>query len=182
MINTRYQHAIVIGGSIAGLLTARALSEQFAQVTIVERDMLPDGYAHRTGAPQAHHAHALLARGAQIMQQFFPDIATDWAAAGVHTWDVGEGLEMAVATGRAPRMKTGIPYYTLSRVLIESSIRQRVRRIPTITMRQSVEVTGLLTDTSRRIVDGIWLRARGSREEPQWLAADLVVDTRVVVT
>jgi glycine/D-amino acid oxidase-like deaminating enzyme len=27
MSNTRYQHAIVIGGSIAGLLTARALSE-----------------------------------------------------------------------------------------------------------------------------------------------------------
>jgi 2-polyprenyl-6-methoxyphenol hydroxylase-like FAD-dependent oxidoreductase len=176
MTNTRYRHAIVIGGSIAGLLTARVLSEQFAQITIVERDMLPDGYAHRKGTPQAHHAHALLARGAEIMEQLFPGIAADWAAAGARTWDVGEGLELVVATGRAPRMTTGIPYHSLSRVLVEGSLRQRVQRIPNVTLRQGVEVRGLHTDASRRVVDGVWLRTAGSNEEPQWLAADLVVD------
>jgi 2-polyprenyl-6-methoxyphenol hydroxylase-like FAD-dependent oxidoreductase len=176
MTNTRHQHAVVIGGSIAGLLTARVLSEQFAQVTILERDTLPDGYAHRKGAPQSHHAHALLAGGAQILEQLFPGIAADWQAAGARTWDVGEGLELVVATGRAPRLITGIRYYTVSRVLVEGSIRQRVRRIPTVTIRQGVEVTGLHTDAGHSVVDGVWLRAGGSREEPQFFAADLVVD------
>jgi len=33
-------HAVVIGGSMAGLLAARVLSDHFAQVTIIERDRL----------------------------------------------------------------------------------------------------------------------------------------------
>lgn len=37
----RSGHALVIGGSIAGLLTARVLSERFRWVTIVERDRFP---------------------------------------------------------------------------------------------------------------------------------------------
>ena len=36
-------HAIVIGGSMAGLLTARVLSDHFARVTIVERDKAHNG-------------------------------------------------------------------------------------------------------------------------------------------
>ncbi|MBW4554318.1 MAG: hypothetical protein KME35_24935 [Aphanocapsa sp. GSE-SYN-MK-11-07L] len=34
-------HAIVIGGSIAGLLAARVVSDRFDCVTVVERDQLP---------------------------------------------------------------------------------------------------------------------------------------------
>ena len=34
-------HAVVIGGSIAGLLAARVLADHFDKVTIVERDAFP---------------------------------------------------------------------------------------------------------------------------------------------
>lgn len=34
------KHAIVIGASMAGLLTARVLSDHFEKVTILERDQL----------------------------------------------------------------------------------------------------------------------------------------------
>ena len=37
------EHAVVIGGSMAGLLAARVLSDHFERVTIVERDRFPDG-------------------------------------------------------------------------------------------------------------------------------------------
>jgi flavin-dependent dehydrogenase len=36
------QHAVIIGGSIAGLMTARVLSDYFAQVTVLERDQIED--------------------------------------------------------------------------------------------------------------------------------------------
>jgi 2-polyprenyl-6-methoxyphenol hydroxylase-like FAD-dependent oxidoreductase len=34
----RHGHAVVIGASLAGLLAARALSERFERLTLVERD------------------------------------------------------------------------------------------------------------------------------------------------
>jgi len=46
-------HGVVVGGSIAGLTAARALSESFDRITIVERDELPNGIEHRRGVPQA---------------------------------------------------------------------------------------------------------------------------------
>ena len=47
-------HAIVIGGSMAGLLAARVLSEHFERVTIIERDQLIDDAQPRKGVPQLH--------------------------------------------------------------------------------------------------------------------------------
>ena len=61
----RRDHAVVIGGSIAGLLAARVLADHFAQVTIVERDELPDAPRSRRGAPQDGHFHALMAAGSR---------------------------------------------------------------------------------------------------------------------
>ena len=61
--------AVVIGGSLAGLLAGRVLAAWFRQVTIVERDALPDEVAPRRGVPQGRHAHGLLGMGQQIMGQ-----------------------------------------------------------------------------------------------------------------
>ena len=44
-------HAVVVGGSVAGLLTARVLTNFFGTVTVIERDSLPDRPAFRKGAP-----------------------------------------------------------------------------------------------------------------------------------
>ena len=68
-------HAVVIGGSMAGLLSARVLSDYFERVTIVERDRFPEGTENRKGIPHARHSHALLPRGFMIMARLFPSIA-----------------------------------------------------------------------------------------------------------
>ena len=57
------QHAIVIGASMGGLLAARALSDFYAVVTVLERDAFPQSDIPRKGVPQGRHAHGLLARG-----------------------------------------------------------------------------------------------------------------------
>ena len=51
----RPEHAIVIGGSMAGLLAARVLAAHFDRVTILERDSFPEGPEFRKGVPQARH-------------------------------------------------------------------------------------------------------------------------------
>ncbi|MBR8835532.1 MAG: hypothetical protein DSM106950_16320 [Stigonema ocellatum SAG 48.90 = DSM 106950] len=64
------KHAIVIGGSIAGLLVARVLADYFDRVTIIERDVFPEKPMPRAGVPQSHQLHALLTQGLVILLLF----------------------------------------------------------------------------------------------------------------
>src|SRR5919107_2801166 len=75
-------HALVIGGSMAGLLAARVLTDHFDRVTVVERDRLPDGPEHRRGVPQGRQIHTLLARGLHGLELMFPGFARELEAAG----------------------------------------------------------------------------------------------------
>ena len=62
----RPTHAIVIGGSVAGMTTAQILTNHFGRVTIIERDNLPATPDFRKGVPHARHAHILLGRGQEV--------------------------------------------------------------------------------------------------------------------
>ena len=64
---TQLGHAIVIGGSIAGLVSARALSDYFERVTILERDDLDDRPVVHKSVPQGNHFHALLNGGERAL-------------------------------------------------------------------------------------------------------------------
>ena len=72
MQGTNRGHAIVLGGSMAGLGAARALSNHFERVTLVERDDLPSSSESRKGVPQGNHAHGLLAGGLPDPGPVFP--------------------------------------------------------------------------------------------------------------
>jgi hypothetical protein len=52
--------ALVIGGSIAGLITVRRLSHDFDQVVILERATAEDRPVLHRSVPQGHQLHALL--------------------------------------------------------------------------------------------------------------------------
>ena len=58
--STVEHHAIVIGGSIAGLPTARVLTDYFERVTVLERDRFPiNAPAPRKGVTPMHPASHL---------------------------------------------------------------------------------------------------------------------------
>jgi phytoene dehydrogenase-like protein len=59
--DSQRNHALVIGGSLGGLLAARALADDYQQVTVLERDAFRPLGGHRKGVPQARHTHGLLA-------------------------------------------------------------------------------------------------------------------------
>ena len=83
------ERAVVLGASMAGLLAASVLSDFFRTVTVIERDELPDDPVNRRGVPQGRHVRALLARGAQILDEFFPGFLDELVAAGAPVWDDG---------------------------------------------------------------------------------------------
>ena len=68
---TAQRNAVVIGASIGGLLAARSLADYYQQVTVIERDVFPSLGDNRPSVPQGQHAHGLLFKGQQAIEQFF---------------------------------------------------------------------------------------------------------------
>ena len=93
------RHAVVLGGSLAGLLAARVLSDHFDEVTIIERDLYPETGEVRRGIPQANHVHGLLLRGRQVLEEFFPGLQDDMIAAGVPLVDMANEIAWYTRVG-----------------------------------------------------------------------------------
>lgn len=177
-LTTQYphQHAVVIGGSIAGLLAARVLSDHFARVTIIERDRLPDDASFRSGTPQAHHVHTLLARGQEIIEDLLPGFSAELETAGAIPFDPTRDVRTLLPTGWAPSVASGVRVLAASRALIESVVRRRVLENPRVQTLQSHDVIDLEFDATGQTVTGVTLRARLERKRAYSLPADFVVD------
>src|SRR5512145_616895 len=76
--------AVVIGGSMTGLLAARVLSDYYAEVIIIERDTFPEEPVPRKGLPQSYQPHLFLARGLDVLENLFPGIYDEMVSAGAH--------------------------------------------------------------------------------------------------
>lgn len=169
----RPDRAVVVGGSMAGLLAAAALVPHFDRVTIVDRDRLPAGPEFRRGVPQSHHLHVLMPGGRQAIETLLPGFGSELLAEGAVPVDEAL-MQFAAGWSRLFQPRPRHRVLSCSRPLVESVVRRRV--VPQVDLQEGVEVTGLLAEEGR--VRGVRLRPRG-REESQsdWsLAADLVVD------
>src|SRR5262245_23556072 len=107
------EHALVIGASLGGLLAARTLSDFYANVTILERDELPDGNGARRGVPQGRHAHGLLASGSRTLERLFPGFADDVVAAGGRISDIAEACRWHNFGGFLKPAASGLQGYLL---------------------------------------------------------------------
>jgi 2-polyprenyl-6-methoxyphenol hydroxylase-like FAD-dependent oxidoreductase len=168
-------HAAVLGASMGGLLAARVLADAYRRVTIVERDPLPESGLDRKGVPQGRHAHGLLPRGAQILDELFPGLLADLVADGVPVLRAPRefrfflGGHLLCQDG-----EPGEPSYLQSRPCLEAHVRDRVRALRNVSIQDQCEVAGLVTTPARDRVTGARVLRAGGVEEI--LAADLVVD------
>ena len=169
----RGQHAIVIGASMAGMFAARALTDHFERVTVIERDVLPQGPQFRKGVPQSRHIHILLVRGKQGFEYFFPGIEAELIAAGAIKADSGSDFIFHSHFGRLASGRTGLETLLCSRHLFEAQVRRRLRSLPNVDIRERTEVQGILGNADQ--VTGVRLKSRQSQAEPSDLLADLVV-------
>lgn len=163
--------ALVIGSSIAGLLAAKVLSDHGIEVTLVDQDDVTDPAEYRRGAPQAHHPHYLLERGAMALEEILPGLRQAMVDDGVPVNDFGTTYQVTLAYDLTPVAPLGITVQAVSRPFIERHIRAKVMESDRIRQGPRLRVDGLVASGGR--VRGVHGASAGERRE---LEADLTVD------
>ena len=169
-MRTGGDHAVVVGGSLTGLMATAALARHFAQVTLVERDPLPATPEPRKGAPQARHVHVLLKQGERILADLFPGLVDELLAGGATQVDMAGDTRWFYFGAWKARFASGVDFLSQSRSFLEWRVRQRLAEQPNVRLRHECDASGLVLDADRR-VRGVRLGDAG-----ETLAADLVVD------
>ncbi|MFD9562228.1 FAD-dependent oxidoreductase [Streptomyces sp. NPDC059994] len=169
------QRAIVLGGSFAGLLAARALSDHAREVVVLEPDDLSQP-GTGPGAPQRDQLHALLSMGHTHLERWFPGITQQLVDSGAHH-GTKDAIQFYVDGTR--RHPVDVPMLSATRPLIEGHIRRRVLALPNVQLLHA-RATHLLSTATR--ITGVGYSETeqtgsaadaGSRRK---LDADLVVD------
>ncbi len=172
-------HAVVIGGSLAGLCAGRVLADFFDRVTIVERDAFPDAVADRAGVPHSRQYHYLMLRGRREFARLFDGLDAMLTERGAPVREPGVNVAVLTAAGWVkPRREFRLPGIQPTRALIESSVRELVRKLPRIEILERTEVTALTAGTAGGALrcTGVEVRSRDGVARSPALKADLVVD------
>ena len=168
------QHAIVIGGGMAGLLAARVLSEHFERVTILERDPLLDDAEPRKGVPQGRHVHVILAGGAAVLRAYFPDLFAELVQDGAVPLGPSDFRQYQLGV-RVPAVPSAVKTPSQSRPFLEHHVRACVAARHNVRFLDGCAVTRLRMQEER--ITGVYVRQRASERPEEELAASLVVDT-----
>lgn len=164
--------AVVLGGSLAGMLAARALAEFADVVTIVERDALPEGPGRRKNLPQAQHPHALWSGGARAIEELLPGVSALLAEAGARHLAVTTDMVVLSPQGWFRRWNESHHMVLISRGLLDAIVRAQVLDDDRIKLVERAEALGL--EGTAAAVTGV--RVRGDEGAESVLSADLVVD------
>lgn len=162
------EHVVIIGASMSGLLAAAGLSRVAERITVIDRDSLPVRDAHRRGAAQSRHAHGLLAKGREVMEDLLPGLTGELVAKGAISGDMQQNSRWINNGHRLAPAPSDLSGLLVSRPLLEGQVRRRVSAVYGVEIRADLTVTGLAGGNGR--VTGVML------SDGQTMSADLVVD------
>jgi 2-polyprenyl-6-methoxyphenol hydroxylase-like FAD-dependent oxidoreductase len=176
---------VVIGGSVAGLGVALALSGRGHRVTVIEADASPLPASHeeaferweRRGSPQARHSHALLARLRNLIRQHAPDLLEKLLACGAEELRFTDRVRELFSDPVLLPGDEDIVFLACRRITFEWVLRRHVLETGRVEFRDGAVVARL---EARRDgagpprVTGAWTRGPDGREA--LVAGDLVVD------
>ena len=163
--------AVVLGASVAGLLSAAALSRTFEQVALVERDHLVDAPEPRRGVPQGDQVHQLMPAGLERIDALLPGFGDDLIAAGCERYEVDRDVAVWYPMGWAARVAGGMDVIGFLRPTFEWVLRRRVLALPNVEL-VTGNATGLVADADRTTIIGATVAGVDGGQ----LDADLVVD------
>ncbi|MFL6075749.1 MAG: tryptophan 7-halogenase [Mycobacteriales bacterium] len=167
---------LIVGGSVAGLATALALTELGHEVRILERDPNPPPdtveAAHRDWArptvPQASHSHAFASLGVNLLRERAPHVYAALVEAGAAEIQLGERMPPTLDDRTPDPSDTELNMLGARRSTFELVLRTAVLRREGVTLERGVTVRGLELSGGR--VTGLRL------DDGSTVAADLVVD------
>lgn len=171
-VPARGGRAVVLGAGIAGLLAARVLADEFEEVTIVERDPLPDEPVARRGVPQARHVHVMLEAGRATLEDLFPGYRADFRSAGGLELDGARDVDFYAEGDFLAPGPTPMPHYAATRPLYEQVVRRRVAGLDAVDLRPECQFFDYLVDGTA--VAGVAFTNEAGATET--LDATLVVD------
>lgn len=167
---------LIVGGSVAGLATALALTELGHEVRILERDPNPPPdtveAAHRDWnrptVPQANHSHAFASLGVNLLRERAPHVYAALVEAGAAEIQLGERMPPTLDDKTPDPTDVELNMIGARRSTFELVLRTAVLRRDGVTLDQGVTVRGLELTGGR--VTGLRL------DDGSTVAADLVVD------
>lgn len=117
-------HAVVLGGGLAGVLSARVLLDHFEHVTIIEGDEYDKEKERvRAAVPQGAHAHILLAIGNHTMQALFRGIEAVFSSRGGRVQDLGSAMKWFYWASFRVRCKMDYPFWCSTRPFLDKVVR-----------------------------------------------------------
>ena len=172
MQSLRYKgkHAVIIGGSISGMLAARVLANHFGKITILEKDDILTDPVSRKAVPQDRQAHIMNMKGETIISKYFPGFYEEIEQ---EIFRVGtEDLCFFHYGSWKCRCKTKVINHFISRPFFEYHLRRRLLLFSNIHFLQENEVYELITEQNK--VLGV--RLKNNLRHHIELRADLVID------
>ncbi|MFD7694032.1 FAD-dependent monooxygenase [Streptomyces sp. NPDC059374] len=163
--------ALVLGGGLAGMLAAAALTGTVDQVVVLERDTFPDSPEPRRGLPQGHHSHILMRGGVEAVDELLPGTVDQLYAAGAKKRGLPSGALARGPEGWMERLDTDAYLLLCSRDLLDHVVRRQVLGNDRVAVREATKVLGLTGSATR--VTGVLAETPEGQER---LDADLVVD------
>ena len=169
------QHAIVLGGSLTGLLAARVLSQYYARVIIIEKDTVHREPESRKGQPQTRHLHGLLPSGLQVMSRYFTGLLDEITSYGAKVFDFGESMNWYCYGGFRKSFAIDIKTVSISRPLLEHIIRERVLGLSNVRLIDNTTAKHLIADEKQKVTRVVTEEKVSGRTES--LSADLIIDS-----
>jgi 2-polyprenyl-6-methoxyphenol hydroxylase-like FAD-dependent oxidoreductase len=154
-MSSKHDHAVVIGGSIAGLVTASTLTEFFSTVTVVERDELHDDPRNRRGVPQGVHLHGVLPGGRKVLDEIFGTFTESLLEQGAATGDLALTCAHFTREGWLARVPSEMGLVFSRRPLLEMVVRRLATRKDQLNLLTGTTVRGLRVDAQGDRVVGV---------------------------
>jgi hypothetical protein len=161
---------------MAGLLAARVLADVYRDVLVIDRDQLAGVTGPRRGVPHGRHAHALLAKGHQILTELFPGMIDDLAADGVPVGDLAGNLRWYFLGRRLQPARSGLLSISSTRPVLEAKVRERVRALSNVRWLEEHAIRGLVASPDRSRITGVRVVGEDGSDNEQVVTADLVID------
>lgn len=161
---------------MAGLTAARSLANFFERIIVLENDALPKEPGHRPGTPQCRQIHVLLAGGLKALDSLFPDFKEGLARAGAVPLRMGYDYRVErPGYDPFPQRDLGILVYSMTRPLLEFTVRQRLGEYRNVEVRERCVAQEFIPAPGNEAIAAVRYQPSGGTTEI--LPADLVIDS-----